>query len=196
MISIQTQIDAATSILSEGGIVVFPTDTAFGIGCRVDNSSSIERLFRIRERPLTQATPVLVADPKMALNYFMHPSADVVNLMAAYWPGALTIISTCDAEKVNALVRGGGDTIGLRMPKNDTILSILSGVGLPILGPSANFHGKPTPYSFDALDPELLKLVDYVVEGSCSVGLASTVVDCSVYPYTIVRQGTVHIVNL
>jgi L-threonylcarbamoyladenylate synthase len=77
------------------------------------------------------------------------------------------------------------------MPNNKTILSIISGVGVPILGPSANFHGKPTPYFFDALDPELLALVDFVVEGSCSISLASTVVDCSVHPYTILRQGAV-----
>ncbi len=188
---IQTQIEEAKRILNEGGIVVFPTDTAFGIGCRVDNGASIERLFRIRQRPQTQATPVLVADSEMALKYFTNPSSYVLQFMGTYWPGALTIISDCDTKKVNTLVRGGGHTIGLRMPNNKTILSIISGVGVPILGPSANFHGKPTPYFFDALDPELLALVDYVVEGTCSVGLASTVVDCSDNPYTILRQGAV-----
>lgn len=191
MIPIQSQIKAAINIILDGGIVIFPTDTAFGIGCRIDTSESIERLFRIRQRPLTQATPVLVVDPEMALKYFSHPSADVLHLMNTYWPGALTIISDCDTEKVNNLVRGGGHTIGLRMPNNDTALSIISGAGVPILGPSANFHGKPTPFTFESLDPELLKLVDYVVEGSCSVGLASTVVDCTKNPYTIIRQGGV-----
>ena len=191
MIPIQSQIDTAINIILDGGIVIFPTDTAFGIGCRIDKSESIERLFLIRRRPLTQATPVLVVDSEMALRYFSHPTADVLYLMRTYWPGALTIISECDTDQVNNLVRGGGHTIGLRMPNNDAALSIISGVRVPILGPSANFHGKPTPYSFESIDPDLRKLVDYVVEGSCSVGLASTVVDCTKNPYTILRQGGV-----
>ncbi len=191
MIPIQSQIDSAINTILDGGIVIFPTDTAFGIGCRIDTSESIERLFRIRRRPLTQATPVLVLDSEMALRYFTHPSKEALHLMGTYWPGALTIISDCDTEKIHNLVRGDGHTIGLRMPNNDTILSIISGVGVPILGPSANFHGNPTPYTFESVDPELVKLVDYVVEGSCSVGLASTVVDCTKNPYTILRQGGV-----
>lgn len=191
MNDIQQQIDQAVCVLQSGGIVVFPTDTAFGIGCRLDKPQVIERLFTIRERPRTQATPVLVSDIDMAMEYFVHPSEDVIRFMKEFWPGALTIISDCDAQRVNELVRGGGNTIGLRMPNNTTIRSIISRVGVPILGPSANFHGKPTPYSYQSLDPALLKKVDFVVEGSCSVGLASTVVDCTKHPYVIIRQGSV-----
>jgi L-threonylcarbamoyladenylate synthase len=77
------------------------------------------------------------------------------------------------------------------MPNHPTILKIIEEVGVPILGPSANFHGGPTPYSTADLNPELVKLVDYVVPGECSVRQASTVVDCSVNPYTIIRQGAV-----
>ncbi len=191
MNNIQQQIDQAVRVLHDGGIIVFPTDTAFGIGCRLDKPQAIDRLFTIRERPRTQATPVLVSDVEMAMDYFVAPSKDVIRFMKEFWPGALTIISDCDANKVNQLVRGGGNTIGLRMPNNMTIRSIISQTGTPILGPSANFHGKPTPYSYQSLDPELLKKVDFVVEGSCSVGLASTVVDCTKNPYVIIRQGSV-----
>ena len=70
-------------------------------------------------------------------------------------------------------------------------MKIIEEVGVPILGPSANFHGDPTPYSPADLNPELVKLVDYVVPGECTVKQASTVVDCSVVPYKIIRQGAV-----
>jgi len=77
------------------------------------------------------------------------------------------------------------------MPNHEVALSIIRGVGVPIVGPSANFHNQPTPFRFEDLDPELVKLVDFVVPGECSVGNVSTVVDCSRQPYTIIRQGAV-----
>ncbi len=177
--------------MKQGGIVIFPTDTAFGIGCRIDKPKSIDRLFAIRKRPLTQATPVLVSSIDMALPYLDHPKDIVRRLMETYWPGALTIVSACKKDLLYSPIRGNGETVGLRMPDHETALRIIEGVGVPILGPSANFHGKQTPFRFEDLDPELTKLVDYVVQGACTVGLASTVVDCSVTPCRILRQGAV-----
>ena len=187
------QIQKAVEVLKQGGIIIYPTDTAFGIGCRIDNQAAVDRLFKIRKRPRTQATPVLVSSPDMALAYFSSSSDIVRRLMKTYWPGALTIISACDTKLIYSPIRGNGKTIGLRMPNNETILEIIRGVGVPILGPSANFHGDPTPYSMDDLRPALIKLVDFVVTGECSVKQASTVVDCSDDPYKIIRQGAVQL---
>jgi L-threonylcarbamoyladenylate synthase len=92
---------------------------------------------------------------------------------------------------VPSLVRGGSATLGVRIPNHEIARSIIRGFGKPILGPSANFHGGQTPYTFEDLDPELLKLVDVVVKGMCSVGKASTVIDCSEEPWKVLRQGTV-----
>ena len=86
---------------------------------------------------------------------------------------------------------GGTNTVGMRMPDHDGALSLIRGVGIPILGPSANFHGNPTPFRFEDLDTELTRLVDYVVPGVCSAGVASTVVDATRTPATIVRQGAI-----
>lgn len=185
------EIQRAIEILKKGGIVIYPTDTAFGIGCRIDSRESVDRLFRIRKRPLTQATPVLVDSIDMALAYYANVSDIVRRFMNQYWPGALTIIASCKKKLVYSPIRGGGNTIGLRMPDHETTLTLIRRVGVPILGPSANFHGDPTPYHKTQLDPELVKLVDYVVPGLCTVKQASTVVDCSVDPLKIIRQGTV-----
>lgn len=183
----------AIKILKGGGIVLFPTDTAFGIGCRMDDKKAVDRLFAIRIRPLSQATPVLVASETMGLSYYLNPSEIVRHLMKKYWPGALTIIAKCKKNLLYSPIRGGGETIGLRMPNHETALALIRGVGVPILGPSANFHSHPTPYRFGDLDPELVKLVDFVVFGECEVRNVSTVVDCSVDPYRIVRQGAVQL---
>lgn len=185
-------IEEATEVLRQGGIVIYPTDTAFGIGCRIDNLNSIKRLFKLRKRPFSQATPVLVDSIKMAASYLLSPVSDNVRLlMKDYWPGALTIVSHCRKDKVPSLVRGGGETIGVRQPNHEVVLKLISGVNVPILGPSANFHGLSTAYSFMQLDKDLIKLVDYVLEGNCQAGTVSTVIDCSRDVWKIIRQGAV-----
>ncbi len=138
--------------------------------------------------------PVLVDTVKMAQEYLEPIPKEVVDkLVESYWPGALTIVLPCKGAKVPALVRGGGNTLGVRIPNNPIAQSIIRGVGVPILGPSANFHGKNTPYSFEDLDPELVRQVDFVVEGECSVKKASTVIDCSINPWKILREGAVNV---
>jgi L-threonylcarbamoyladenylate synthase len=181
----------AVGVLAGGGIAVFPTDTAFAIGCRIDDRAAVDRLFAVRRRPPTQATPVLVDSPAMALAYFDRPAEIVGKLMSRYWPGALTIVSACDAGKIPPLVRGGGATVGMRMPDHPAALALITGVGVPILGTSANFHGEKTPFAYGELDPELLRLVDAVVPGVCRAGNVSTVVDVSGARPAVLRQGAV-----
>ncbi len=184
-------IEKAIKVLKDGGIVIFPTDTAFGIGCRIDNKEAIQRLFRIRKRPETQATPVLVDTVKMAQDYLYPIPKEVIDkLIEPYWPGALTIILNSKIDIVPSLVRGGTNTLGVRIPNHKTSRAIIRGLGIPVLGPSANFHGQNTPYHFKDLDPKLIKLVDYIVPGECTIKKASTVIDCTQSPWKVVRQGT------
>lgn len=188
------KINKAAKVLNNGGIIIFPTDTAFGIGCRIDKPSSIKKLFEIRKRPINQATPVLVGSIEMAREYVNDIPSDVLEkLINVYWPGVLTIILEAKIEKVPKLVRGMSTTIGLRMPNNKNILEVIEKVGVPILGPSANFHGKDTPFNLEDLDSDLLSLVDFVLEGECSIKNASTVIDCTVAPWKILRKGAIDI---
>ena len=187
-------IQQAIKVLRNGGIVIFPTDTAFGIGCRIDDAEAVKRLFKIRRRPSTQATPVLVDSLEMAQEYVGNIPPEVIGkLIKPYWPGALTIILYCNKVKVPSLVRGGGSTLGVRMPNHQVTQAIISGVGVPILGPSANFHGEKTPYRFEDLDGKLVKLVDYVHEGECLLKKPSTVIDCSKSPWQVIRYGALDI---
>jgi len=188
------QIEQAIQILKQGGVVIFPTDTVYGIGCRLDDEAAIKRLFTLRKRPETQATPVLVSGLAMAQEYLLSVPQDVKEkLILPYWPGGLTIVLPCHREKVPSLVRGGGTTMGVRMPNHAMTLSLIAGLGVPMLGPSANFHGEATPQRFSDLNPELVKLVDFVVKGECGLKKASTVIDCSVKPWRILREGAVEL---
>ena len=188
------EVEKAVKILNKGGIVIFPTDTAFGIGCRIDNENAIKKLFKLRKRPIFQATPVLVSELSMAEEYVLKVPKEVKEkLIDRFWPGALTIVLACKKDKVPTLVRGGGDSIGVRMPNNKIALEIIKRVGVPILGPSANFHGEKTPYEYKDLDPRLTKLADYVVKGKCLFKKPSTVIDCTKKPWQILREGALNI---
>lgn len=188
------KIEKAVGILNQGGIVIFPTDTAFGIGCRMDKEKAVEKLFKLRRRPQNQPTPVLVANLEMAKKYVKEITDEVITrLINPYWPGALTIVFDCIISKVPKLVRGGGNTIGLRMPNNNLILALINKTGVPILGPSANFHGEKTPFSIKDLNPELVKLADFVLDGECLFNSASTVIDVTQIPWKILRQGELEI---
>jgi len=189
----ENDIEQAIQILKDGGIGIFPTDTAFGIGCCINNESAVQRLFRIRKRPITLAAPVLVNSIDMAQAYLKPINNDVLTLMKKYWPGALTIVYPCILEKVSTLVRGGGATLGVRFPKSDIVQNLISGVGVPILGPSANFHAEKTAYRKEELNLSLIDLVDFVIEGEATAQNVSTVIDCSQTPWKILREGTVKV---
>jgi L-threonylcarbamoyladenylate synthase len=186
-------ISKAIEILKHGGIIIFPTDTAYGIGCRIDNEQAVRRLFTIRKRPLTQAIPVLVDSMEMALEYFLSPNIIVRRLMEDYWPGAVTIVSHCLKRKVSPIVLGGGNTIGLRMPNHEMILHIIRSVGVPLAGPSANLHGDNTPYTYMDVSRELINHTDGIITGICQIKKCSTVVDCTYTPPHIIRKGAVDI---
>src|SRR6266568_1122162 len=185
-------IAKAIQILKDGGVVIFPTDTAFGIGCRIDDEEAVKRLFTIRKRSETKAVPVLVSSLHMAQEYLQEVPQEVIQkLMQPYWPGALTIVLRSKVDKVPDLVRGGGESVGVRVPDHLTTLALINSVGVPLVGTSANFAGGVTPYTFESFDKELVKLVDFVVSGECHTLLASTVIDCTVTPWKILRSGAV-----
>lgn len=186
-------IQKAAEILKNGGIVIFPTDTAFGIGCRIDDEKAVERLFALRKRPVSKATPVLASSLDM-LRPFLQPIDEEIEekLIQPYWPGGLTIVLRCLTQKVPAMVRNE-DTLGVRVPNHPEVLQLIEKVGVPIIGTSANFAGEATPYRFEDLDRELVQLVDYVMPGETLSQKASTVIDCTKKPWNILREGAIEL---
>lgn len=190
----EEKIKKAIEIFNKGGIVIFPTDTAYGIGCRIDRVNSVRKLFKIKRRSKSQPVLALVDSIEMAQNYLMPLDLKARELMEKYWPGALTIVYNCKIAKVPSIVRGGKKTLGVRMPNHPLILKLIKEIGVPILGPSANFHKKKTPYKFTDLDSKLLKLVDYILKENISkLPKPSTVVDCTKKPWRVLREGAVRL---
>ncbi|MBI2032585.1 MAG: threonylcarbamoyl-AMP synthase [Candidatus Levybacteria bacterium] len=186
------KIKQAIEVLRQGGIVIFPTDTAFGIGCRMDIELSVKRLFDIRKRPKEKALPVLFDSKEKVLDYVWLRSKKVEKIMDRYWPGALTIVLKAK-ENVPFIVRGGKDTVGVRVPDHKFLLSIIKDLGIPLLGPSANFSGEDTPFKLSEINKELIRKVDFVLEGDTKFKGVSTVIDYSGNEWNILRQGILDI---
>lgn len=177
-------------ILSNGGVVIFPTDTVFGLGCRIDNEEAIKRIFKIKKREENMPLPVLVDSLKMAEKYLQPLEFNVKqNLIKKYWPGGLTIVAECKKKKVLKIVRSGQDSLAVRMPNDFNLLKIINKVGVPIIGTSANFHGQPSSFRFEDLDSNLLNKVDFTLSGICKSNKASTIIDIAKKPWRILRQG-------
>ena len=187
------QIKKAIDVFRDGGIVIFPTDTAIGIGCRIDNVKSARKVFDIKKRNYNNPLLALVSSMEMARNYVPIPSDVKSKLLDKYWPGGLTVFLKCDLKKVPSIVRSGRDSLAIRLPDHKDIRNIIEEVGVPILATSANFSGGTTPYSISEVDKELLSKADFVLNGKCTFGEQSTIVDCTVEPWKIVREGAVRI---
>jgi L-threonylcarbamoyladenylate synthase len=179
--------------LKKGEVGIFPTDTAFGIGCRMDNIESVGRVYELRNRPSEKALLALVSSIKMAEEYVTIPESVKKDLIEKYWPGGLTLVLECKKEKVPAVVRANGGTLAIRFPDHPVLVSIIEKVGVPIVAPSANFSGSPTPFSLDEVDTDLLSKVDFVLPGVCTIKGVSTIVDTTVEPWEMIREGVVKV---
>src|SRR4030043_1719240 len=103
----EKNIEKAIKILKQGGIVIFPTDTVFGVSCRIDMEDAVEKLFEIKGKPEKRPAPVLVDSVEMAQEYLKPVSSEVMNkLIKPYWPGGLTIVLPCLSEKVSKRLVG------------------------------------------------------------------------------------------
>jgi len=174
----------AVDILKSGGIVIFPTDTVYGIGCRFDDQKAIARLYQIKGTPQNQPFPILVSNINQVKKLATITKIGQI-LIDKYWPGALTIILPTFVK---------GQKIGFRMPKSDLVKSLIDQIGIPIIGTSANFRGQKAVKNYQELDPKIIKLADLVIKGECKKGIESTVVDATFDPPKILRQGAVTLI--
>jgi L-threonylcarbamoyladenylate synthase len=169
--------------------MLFPTDTVAGIGCLFD---SIEGISRIRDiKNIKSDNPLAVLIPSVSyLDSLKIRRGRIINrLIERLWPGGLTIVLSSEN---NYACSGEGNTMGLRIPDADLMRKIIKEVGKPIVATSANFHGDPPPPQIEDVRPEIVEMVDYVVDLPVKgVGLPSTVVKIEAGDIKIIRRGAV-----
>jgi len=182
-------IDGMAKILKAGGLVVYPTDTLYGLGADPFNDSAVKKVFLTKNRPFDMPLSIAVSDVRML------ESVAVVNdsarrLIAKFLPGPLTILLT-KKPSVSDLLSSGDNQIGIRIPAHPLALKLIKKVG-PITSTSANLHSKPDPTTIDMAKKDLGSSVDLYIDcGKTKHQLGSTIVDVSEGDVEIVRAGVI-----
>ncbi len=171
----------AAAVLRSGGIVVFPTETVYGVGVAAADRSALEKLRRLKDRPAEKPFQFLAADVAMAKRLGAVFSGRAERLADSFWPGALTLVLPDG--------RTPGGTLGIRIPDSPFVLALCRELGTPVITSSANAAGGPPPAT--AADADAFgDAVDLLVDGGAAVGgIASTVVQCDGDVLEILRRG-------
>lgn len=173
-------LEAAAAILKSGGLIAFPTETVYGLGANALLPAAVQKVFEVKGRPGDNPLIIHVADKKQ-LDQFVdnfHPLAE--KLMDTFWPGPLTLIFPLKEGALPAVATGGLSTAAFRIPQNKKTLELLEMAAIPLVGPSANLSGKPSPTSVEHVLQDLEGKIDGVIEdGSTAIGVESTVLDIS-----------------
>lgn len=183
-------IKAAGKAIKEGGLVVFPTETVYGLGANALDPEAVQKIFIAKGRP--QDNPLIVHVADFNIKAFVEEIPEVAKkMMEKFWPGPLTLIMK-KSSVVPYVTSAGLDSIGIRMPSNRVANELIKDAGVPIAAPSANISGRPSPTDIETCIEDLKGKVDYIIGGEkCTVGLESTIVDCTTEPPVILRPGGV-----
>jgi tRNA threonylcarbamoyl adenosine modification protein (Sua5/YciO/YrdC/YwlC family) len=178
----------AASAARAGRLIVFPTDTVYGIATRPDDASATSSLFEAKRRPLGLELPVLAASPHV-LRTLASLDERAETLAAAFWPGPLTLVLPREPLSAGWELGGDRETIGVRVPRHGLALSILGAAG-PLAVTSANISGRPPATTCQELQATFGDLVDiYLCEDKPSANPASSVVDLAHGPARLLRAG-------
>lgn len=183
------EVQKAAEIINDGGVVIFPTDTVFGIGCRIGNQKAIERLYRIKERNEGKPTLIMIENIKQGRKYAKFDKRSLL-LAKAFWPGPLTLVLK-SKEGVPNMIKGIQNSLGIREPNHKIVQKLISLVGEPLLAPSANFSRQVPPSKFSKIDKNLIKLVDYVLNFECGGDKPSTIFESLDGTRNFIRIGAI-----
>lgn len=188
---IRQQIEEGISILKQGGIVAFPTDTVYGLGAAINIRHAVERIYQVKERPRSMPLPLLLAD-KSQIGEVAELVPPIAWLLAdKFLPGALTIV-LYKSKSVPDIVTGRGKTVAIRIPAHPIPVALIQGVGTPIVGTSANLSGKPSALIAAEVYAQLDNKVDLIIDGGrCPGGRESTIVDLTGKAPLILREGAI-----
>lgn len=171
----ESELASAARILRDGGLVIIPTETVYGLGCSAYSAIGAYNVFEAKGRPHDNPLIVHVADPAEAEN-FAHTTPLYYKLAKQFMPGPLTVILK-KKDVIPDEVTAGGGTVGVRCPSHPTARELIRLAGVPVAAPSANLSGSPSPTTFEHCVKDMLGRVDAIVDGgACEVGLESTVV--------------------
>jgi L-threonylcarbamoyladenylate synthase len=185
----QTEIEQAVEALRAGELVVFPTETVYGLGANASNPAAVRKIFEVKGRPPDHPVIVHLDDPRYLHRWVSEVPAVAEQLAAQFWPGPLTLILP-KADSVNDIVTGGQNSIGIRIPSHPMAQQLLNAFGGGIAAPSANRYGRLSPTKPEHVREELGDAVQVILDGGDSpIGLESTIVSCLDNQARLLRPG-------
>jgi L-threonylcarbamoyladenylate synthase len=184
-------IKKVASRINGGGLVVFPTNTFYGLGAKAMDADAVERVYRAKKRSPAKPLLILIASPA-DLSAWVQSVPDMAKrIMKAFWPGSVTLVFQ-SKESLPANLTGHTGKIGIRLAGHPVALALVRELGSPVTGTSANISGNEGATSVNTLNGEILEHVDLVLDaGGLGGGKGSTIVDVTVDPPTILREGTI-----
>jgi len=187
----------AAEFVRRGGTVAFPTETVYGLGANVFDERAIEKIFAAKRRPNDNPLIAHVGDLEQ-IKLLVSEITDVAaKFIHAFFPAPLALVLP-KADKVPLIATANLETIGVRMPKNDLALEFLLACRVPLVAPSANLSGRPSPTTWQAVLEDLDGRIDCLLQGvvATEIGLESTVVDCTSGVPEILRAGAITLEDL
>ena len=185
------EIDRVVEILKDGGVIIYPTDTVYGLGCDITKSKAIERVAQIKGlRPDKTNFSFIVYDLSNLADYTKPIDNQIYKLMRRNLPGPFTFILEAN-NNVPKILKSKKKTVGIRIPDNPIILEIIRVLGNPILTTSVHSGDVILDYTTDPelIDEDMGHLVDLVIDGGFGNNIPSTIVDCTGPEIAILRQG-------
>ena len=168
-------LSRAREVILSGGLVVFPTETVYGLGADATSSQAAEKIYKAKGRPSDNPLIIHIATPEEAEKY-TYTSPLYYKLASAFMPGPLTVIMR-SKDTVPRTTRGGLDTVAVRCPSHQVARALIASCGVPIAAPSANLSGSPSPTSIKHVIDDMNGRCDMILDGGdCEFGLESTIV--------------------
>lgn len=176
------KLKKAASILRNGGLVAFPTETVYGLGANMLDKDAIKKVYRIKNRPQNKPLTIHMADIKIVERIVGKIPSKAKKLMDKFWPGPLTLVLK---DKM-------GKKIGFRMPDNRIAFLLIKEAAVPVVAPSANVSGRQAPTTAREVLNDLDGKIEMALDGGkTKIGIESTVVDLSGRNYKILREGAI-----
>ncbi len=186
-----TKLEEPAQIIKNGGIVVFPTETVYGIGANALNAEAVKKIYEIKKRPLSKPITLLVNSIDMIERVAKDITPFEYAIIKKFFPGPLTIILQ-KKDVIPDIVTSGGRTVGIRMPANEIALELINRAGVPLATPSANISDKPSKTNIKDVMSDFPEGVDCFIDGGKSkIGVASTIVQVIDGVPHMLRQGTI-----
>lgn len=189
-------IEQALEVVNREGVIAFPTDTVYGLGCRADSRKGVKKIYKLKGREFAKPLTLFIHAPGELHKYAEDVSSLAIKLMECYWPGPLTLILKA-SEKTKGWKLDKDGTIGIRMPDDPNLLEIIKQVGIPLATTSANRSGWCDTFSPQEIIESLSNPVDLLLDGGViERKKSSTVLDISKNIPVVIRKGALPLDNI